>query len=70
MDDFDKADLDGDGEFDAIDMMILGDEDEDQQQPTGRTGCSIALLVISSSVGLSWWSVSRLCKSFCVTAIP
>lgn len=28
MDDFDPADLDGEGEFDAIDMMFLEDRDQ------------------------------------------
>lgn len=44
MDDFDDADLDGDGEFDAIDMMILGEE-ETEPNKTGKTGCVIPLLI-------------------------
>jgi len=46
MDDFDEADLDGDGEFDAIDMMILEGEDLHRKQPTGNTGCAVVFLVL------------------------
>lgn len=44
MDDFDEADLDGDGEFDAIDMMIM-DEEESGPDKTGKTGCVVPLLI-------------------------
>ena len=60
MDDFDDpADLDGDGEFDAIDMEILDGEEEDQQQPTSNVGCSVLLLSIGASAWVGGWSISR-----------
>jgi hypothetical protein len=39
----DPADLDGDGEFDAIDMMIMEDE---KTESDGKTGCSGGLLLL------------------------
>jgi hypothetical protein len=43
MRDDDPADLDGDGEFDAIDMMIMED---DKTESDGKTGCSGGLLLL------------------------
>ena len=60
MDDFDPADLDGDGEFDAIDMEILENGEQEKQGPgKGETGCSVVLLAIGSSVGVGWWLVGN-----------
>ncbi len=36
--DFDPADLDGDGEFDAIDTMVLEDDEESNQ--SAPAGCN------------------------------
>ncbi len=56
----DPADLDGDGEFDAIDMMILHDVDEDMQSSSGGSiGCCVVLLGIGASIGSGWWVSSH-----------
>lgn len=57
MDDFDEADLDGDGEFDAIDMSILEDEEERKPVQAG-TGCAVLLFGVGSSLGVMWWMIS------------
>jgi hypothetical protein len=57
----DPADLDGDGEFDAIDMMILEDgEQEKKSSGGGGSGCCIVLLVFGASCGSGYWVVSNL----------
>ncbi len=60
MDDFDHADLDGDGEFDAIDLSIMEDNNRRNQSPRGNNGCCVLLLTIGSSVGIGW-SLVRYC---------
>jgi len=61
MDDFDHADLDGDGEFDAIDMMILeGGEQEKKSSGGGNSGCCVVLLGIGASCVSGYWVVSNL----------
>ncbi len=57
MDDFDHADLDGDGEFDAIDISIMEDEASDGKKPSvnGKSGCCVIFLVIGASVSAGWW---------------
>ena len=52
MDDYDPADLDGDGEFDGIDIAFLENEDggESKQPASGNSGCCIVLLTIGSSI--------------------
>lgn len=45
MDDFDHADLDGDGEFDAIDMEILKDGENQGGAPGSGSGCMIIFAV-------------------------
>lgn len=54
MNDFDPADLDGDGEFDAIDISILENEDGggSKQPASGNSGCCVFFLAIGSSVGI------------------
>jgi len=56
MDDYDPADLDGDGEFDGIDIAFLEDEDGggDKKPARGNSGCCVVLLAIGSSVGIGW----------------
>ena len=54
MDDFDHADLDGDGEFDVIDLMILEDGEQKNKITGGGTGCCVVLLFIGSTVGAGW----------------
>ena len=53
MDDFDNADLDGDDEFDAIDMMILEDGEQKKTSPGGggNAGCCVVLLFIWINYG-------------------
>ena len=56
MEDYDQADLDGDGEFDAIDLMILGEsEGRDQRRITGSTGCCIPLLIVIGAIAHYLW---------------
>jgi len=57
MDNYDPADLDGDGEFDGIDIAFLDDEDgAGKQKPTrGNSGCCVVLLALGSSVVIGWW---------------
>ncbi len=60
MDDFDEADLDGDGEFDAIDMLILEDgEQEKKSSGGGSSGCCMVLLAVGGSVSVGWWVVGN-----------
>ena len=54
MDDYDPADLDGDGEFDAIDISIMEDEVGDEKK-----GCCVTLILIGSSIGTGFWWVDR-----------
>lgn len=52
MDDFDKADLDGDGEFDGIDIAILdeGENNSSRQPKSQNTGCCLPFLIAGSSL--------------------
>jgi len=43
MQDDDPADLDGDGEFDAIDMMIL--EESERSAKKNKSGCGVFLFL-------------------------
>lgn len=55
MEDHDPADLDGDGEFDAIDMKILEDGEQKKKPPGGgNAGCCVVLLFIGSTIGAGW----------------
>ena len=46
----DPADLDGDGEFDAIDIAILeGDKEVDRSQYR-NTGCCLAFMIIGATI--------------------
>lgn len=54
MEDYDPADLDGNGEFDAIDISIMEDEIGD-----GKRGCCVTLILIGSSVGTGLWWIGR-----------
>lgn len=55
LDDFDKADLDGDGEFDAIDIMILEDKAEPGKHTTEKTGCAIPLVIGAGLLSGPFW---------------
>ncbi len=61
MDDFDDpADLDGDGEFDGIDIAFLEDEEQgNKSSGGGSSGCCVVLLAIGGSVSAGWWCVSN-----------
>ena len=50
MDDFDKADLDGDGEFDGIDIAILDEEENNLPRQSSKqdTGCCLPFLIACS----------------------
>ncbi len=52
MDDYDPADLDGDGEFDGIDIAFLENEDgEGNRKPaSGNSGCCVVCFVVGSSI--------------------
>ena len=52
MDDYDPADLDGDGEFDGIDIAFLENKDGggSKQPASGNSGCCVVLLAVGSSV--------------------
>ena len=56
MDDFDGPDFDGDGDFDAIDIAIL--EDEEGGKPKGNSGCCVIFLAIGSSLAGAMWGIS------------
>ena len=45
MDDFDHADLDGDGEFDAIDIEILEDGENQGGAPGSGSGCMVIFAI-------------------------
>jgi hypothetical protein len=44
MRDHDPADLDGDGEFDAIDLMIL-EEQSERSKKNNNSGCGVFLVL-------------------------
>jgi len=46
----DKADLDGDGEFDAIDLMILEEEEPENKNSPSKSGCFVLLLAVGCAV--------------------
>jgi hypothetical protein len=52
----DPADLDGDGEFDAIDIAIL----EDGQSTNRKTGCCWAVMVTSAAFAGAVFTISKL----------
>ena len=58
MDDHDPADLDGDGEFDAIDMMTL-EGDEGAQDQKQASGCVVGFVLLTASTTFSLWAISR-----------
>ena len=55
MDEYDHADLDGDGEFDAIDISIMEDEEENKQPVNRKSGCCVVLFLLGSSIGAGMW---------------
>jgi len=48
----DPADLDGDGEFDGIDIAILdeGENNSSRQPKNQNTGCCLPFLIVGSSL--------------------
>lgn len=50
MNDFDEADLDGNGEFNAIDIEILEGDNSSKQPNSLNTGCCIPLILAGGSV--------------------
>jgi len=52
MEDYDPADLDGDGEFDGIDIAFLEDEDgRGNRKPVrGNSGCCVVWFLVGSSI--------------------
>jgi len=56
----DRADLDGDGTYDGIDISIMkGDKGTRQPSSNGGCGCCVVLLVLGSVLGAGWWGVSH-----------
>jgi len=56
----DPADLDGDGESDAIDIAIL-EENKDVKQPQHRnTGCCLAFMLTSATFARAVFIISHL----------
>jgi hypothetical protein len=45
----DPADLDGDGEFDAIDFTILDDGQVSDPPPNRNTGCCLLFIIAGAS---------------------
>jgi hypothetical protein len=45
----DPADLDGDGEFDAIDISIFDDSEESDPPPNRNTGCCWLFIIAGAS---------------------
>lgn len=50
MNDFDNADLDGDGEFDCIDIEILEESNSLEDSKSSKTGCCVPLLLAGASI--------------------
>lgn len=48
----DPADLDGDGEFDGIDIVLLEEEEREKSKDSNKqnTGCCFPFLIIGTSV--------------------
>ncbi len=56
LDEGEPADLDGDGEFDAIDIMFLEEgEKEGEGRHTGSTGCCVPLIIMVTFAGRCVW---------------
>jgi hypothetical protein len=61
MDNNDPADLDGDGNFDALDISIM-EEERGARRPinnNGSSGCCVFWLVLGSVAGSGWWCVGH-----------
>ena len=57
----DPADLDGDGEFDAIDIVILEEGQDSSPPPTNRkTGCCWAVMVTGAAFSGAAFTISKL----------
>ncbi|MBU1566543.1 MAG: hypothetical protein KJ630_13065 [Proteobacteria bacterium] len=57
----DRADLDGDGKFDVLDISIMED-DRGARRPinnNGGCGCCIVLLFLGSTIGAGWYGVCQ-----------
>jgi len=52
--DHDSADIDGDGEFDAIDIVILEESKDSNRSPNRNTGCCLAVLIGSTLAGVAF----------------
>lgn len=59
-DNYDRADLDGDGEFDATDITILEDSEGNEGSNKSGAGCCVALLAVGSSISGGWWAIELL----------
>lgn len=51
----DPADLDGDGQFDLIDLDILDEEQNGQHGPQGQSGCLVLLVATGGLLAGAWW---------------
>lgn len=56
----DPADLDGDGEFDAIDIVILEEGNNSNQPQNRNTGCCIFVLLTGATFAGTAYTISQL----------
>jgi hypothetical protein len=56
----DKADLDGDGEFDVIDLMILEEGEPEKTNPPNKSGCCVLLMAVGTFVLTSSYAIASI----------
>jgi hypothetical protein len=54
----DPADLDGDGQFDLIDLVIMGEEQDGENKPPAQSGCLVMLLISGGTLAGLMWKIS------------
>lgn len=55
----DPADLEGDGQFDLIDLVIMGEEDDGEKTPSAQSGCLVLLVPLGSFLITAWWGCMK-----------
>jgi hypothetical protein len=60
MNQHDPADLDDDGEFDAIDIVILEEGQDSAPPPNRKTGCCWAVIVTGAAFAGAAFTISKL----------
>jgi len=53
----DPADIDGDGEFDAIDISIMEDDRDIRQLKDKNSGYCVAIFILGSVITAGWVSL-------------